>query len=163
MQTARTLKVVVEDPNAREPLLFRHAVEQFVDDLAEIIAIFADAGRSVVCERALVRLRGLQHFDGLRVPALFEISNRHIDLQRFVRMWAALGSLDSRRHRPLDDQRVRPIVGEDTAKIDVQGVKVLAHRRFGGEAIARQGAAQIVADHVLLRVAGNGHVVVIDQ
>jgi hypothetical protein len=80
-----------------------------------------------------------------------------------MRLGATLHAFDARCHRALDDQRVRIIVAKHTAKIDVQRVKVLAHRRLGGKAIARKCAAQVIADHVLLRMAGNGHVIVIDH
>ena len=41
VQAAGAFQVVVEDADAREALLLRHSVEDFVDDLAEVVAVLA--------------------------------------------------------------------------------------------------------------------------
>src|SRR5271168_3848161 len=112
MQTAGTLEVIVEDPYALEPLPFRHACQYFVDYLAEVITVVAHARRSFEGQRAFVGLRGLQQFDSLRVAASSKIGDCRIHFHRLVGMWAALGSLDSRRHWPLDHQCMRTVVSE---------------------------------------------------
>ena len=74
-----------------------------------------------------------------------------------------LGAGDARGHGPLDDQRVRLLLGERTADVDVEGVEILAHGRFRLQAVAGQGPGQVVAGHVVLRVARDRDIVVVDE
>ena len=106
----------------------------------------------------------LQHLDRLLVAAaLFQILDGDFGLEHLVRLGAAFGADDARGHGPLDDQGVRPLLGERAAEVDVQRVEILAHGRFGLQAVAGQCPGQVVAGHVLLRVARDRDIVVIDE
>ena len=141
-----------------------HAVEDRVDDLAEVIAILAHAGASLVLQRALIGLGVLEHLDRFFISAaLFEVLDRDLGLEHLVRMRRSLGAFDAGRHLALDDQCVRAVVREDAAQVDVQLIQILAHHGVDGQSVAGERAREVVADHVLLRMAGDGDVVVIDE
>lgn len=54
-------------------------------------------------------------------------------------------------------------MGENLAETSPEGVKVLALDGDNLQTVARKGLREVVALHVLRRVAGNGDVVVIDD
>lgn len=54
-------------------------------------------------------------------------------------------------------------MGEDLAETSPKGVKVLALDGDNLQPVARKGLREVVALHVLGRVAGNGNIVVIDD
>src|SRR5580700_3593389 len=108
VQPAGALQIVVEDLDARDPLALAHAVENSVDDLAEVVAVLADARGAAVAQRTLVRLCGLEHGDRLLVtPARLEVAYRRLGLEHLVRAGAALGAHDTGSHRSFDHDGVR--------------------------------------------------------
>ena len=164
MQTARPFQVVVEHAHALQALRLAHAIENPVDDLAEVVAVLARAGRSLEGQRTLPGLGRLQHLDGaLIAAAAFQIFDRRRGFQHLMGARTALRPLDSGRHGTLDHQGVGNRVAKRTAQIDIQGVQILTHRGLGDEAIPGQGAGEVVTGHVLLRMAGDGDVIVVDQ
>src|SRR5882757_6062062 len=72
VQTAGTFEIVVEHPHACEPLHLAHAIENFVDDFAEVVAILSGARGALESERGFLRLRCLQYFyrAGVSAPIL---------------------------------------------------------------------------------------------
>ncbi len=85
MQAAGTFEVVVEHADAPDPRLLVHAIQNLIDDLAEIIPIAPGSRGALVRQRALLRLRGLQHRDGVLVPAPFgEIRDGRLRLEDLV-------------------------------------------------------------------------------
>ncbi len=78
-------------------------------------------------------------------------------------MGAALQPLDSHRHRPLVDHRHRAVAGHRAAEAAMQIIEILAVAAEGDQAMAAEGALQVVAGLVLRRMAGDGHVVVVDH
>src|SRR6185503_6277993 len=73
MKARRTFEIVIEHANVFGALLWGHAIQYLVDDLAKIIAIAPRAAGALVDIRILHRLGGLEHLDRRRVAALFEI------------------------------------------------------------------------------------------
>jgi hypothetical protein len=73
------------------------------------------------------------------------------------------GTHDAGSHLPFYYEAMRTVVGEDARDSDEKCVEVLAEDGVGEEAVSGKRSRDIEADHVLLRMAGNGDVVVINQ
>src|SRR5215467_666573 len=104
LQAAGALQIVVEYAHARDTVRLAHAVEDLVDDLAEVVAVPAHARGASIGERAFLRFGRLEHLDRCLVPAaLLEVTDGGLDLQYLVCLGVTFGAFDAGGHRALDD------------------------------------------------------------